>query len=138
MSWGFIFQCMGMTIFLRQGYNPFADPMIFGFVPLVAIVVWIIKRSMDAVQQYFKIWQVEHNPIQRVDVSQINKLDNENNLRQQIKNLVTNPFRHKFMRVNREWIIHNIALILGGKNYMKNAGPELDFLQKIYQRAVNA
>lgn len=82
MSWGFIFQCMGMTIFLRQGYNPFADPMIFAFVPLVAIVVWIVKSSMDAVQQYFKIWQVEHNPISTVDVSQINKLDNESNLRQ--------------------------------------------------------
>lgn len=42
------------------------------------------------------------------------------------------------MRVNREWIIHNIAEILGGKNYMRDAGPELDFLEKIYQRAVNA
>ena len=42
------------------------------------------------------------------------------------------------MRVNREWLIHNIASILGGKNYMKHAGPEFEFLQKIYQRAVNA
>ena len=42
------------------------------------------------------------------------------------------------MRVNREWLIHNIALILGGKNYLVNAGAELQYLQAIYQRAVNA
>lgn len=42
------------------------------------------------------------------------------------------------MRVNREWLIHNIALILGGKHYLVHAGPELQYLQAIYQRAVNA
>ena len=55
-----------------------------------------------------------------------------------MRNIQTNPFRHKFMRVNREWLIHNIALILGGKNYLAQAGPELQYLQAIYQRAVNA
>lgn len=40
--------------------------------------------------------------------------------------------------MNREWIIHNIANILGGKNYLKHAGVELPYLQAIYQRAVNA
>lgn len=42
------------------------------------------------------------------------------------------------MRVNREWLIHNIAVILGGKNYLNHAGAELPYLQAIYQRAVNA
>lgn len=42
------------------------------------------------------------------------------------------------MRNNREWIIHNIAVILGGKNYMNQPGPEYEFLKNIYQRAVNA
>ena len=42
------------------------------------------------------------------------------------------------MRVNREWLIHNIAVILGGKNYLSTAGAELQYLQAIYQRAVNA
>lgn len=36
------------------------------------------------------------------------------------------------MRVNREWLIHNIAVILGGKNYLKHAGAELPYLQAIY------
>jgi hypothetical protein len=93
---------------------------------------------MDIFQSYFKIWEVVHNPIIQVDVSQVNRLDKDYGMRVLVKNLQTNPFRHKFMRVNREWIIHNIAEILGGKNYLKEAGPELDFLQKIYQRAVNA
>ena len=42
------------------------------------------------------------------------------------------------MRNNREWIINNIALILGGKNYLNQAGDELEYLKNIYQRAINA
>jgi len=42
------------------------------------------------------------------------------------------------MRNNREWLIHNLALILGGKNYLSRAGKELEFLKSIYQKAVNA
>ena len=47
MSWGFIFLCLGMTIFLRQSYNPFGDPIIFAFIPMVAVVVLIVKAVMD-------------------------------------------------------------------------------------------
>ena len=42
------------------------------------------------------------------------------------------------MRVNREWLIHHIALILGGEDYQEHAGAEREYLQTIYQRAVNA
>ncbi len=48
---------------------------------MVSLAVYIVKRVMDAVQNYFKIWKVEHNPIVTIDVSQINKLDNEKDLR---------------------------------------------------------
>ena len=81
---------------------------------------------------------MSYNPIIEVDVGQVNRLDKDYAMKVLVRNLQTNPFRHKFLRVNREWLIHNIASILGGKNYMKNAGPEIEFLQKIYQRAVNA
>lgn len=79
---------------------------------------------MDIVSSQLQIWEVQYNPIIPVDVSQINKLDKEYSMKVLVKNLQTNPFRHKFMRVNREWLIHNIASILGGKNYMKNMGEE--------------
>ena len=47
------------------------------------------------------------------------------NARKLARNIQANPFRHKFVRMNRDWLIHNIATILGGKDYIKRAGPEL-------------
>lgn len=85
-----------------------------------------------------KLWEINAIDHLKIDISQINKLDKEMNVKRLIKNIQTNPFRHKFVRNNREWIIHNIAVILGGKNYLNNVGPELDFLRNIYSRAVKA
>lgn len=128
MSWGIIFLTLGMTIMLRNQYNPFADPVIAIFIVLIIIGVFIVTTVMGMVQSFFKIWEVSYNPVITIDVSQVNKLDKDYSMKMLVRNLQTNPFRHKFLRVNREWIIHNIASILGGKNYMKNAGPEYEFL----------
>ena len=54
-----------------------------------------------------------------------------------IRNVQTNPFRHKFTQVNREWIINNLALILGGRNYQANFGGEQAYLKNLYQAAIN-
>jgi hypothetical protein len=61
----------------------------------------------------------------RVDIGAINRLDKDNNMLRLIRSIQTNPYRYKFMSNNREWIIHNIAMILGGKNYLHSAGDEL-------------
>lgn len=99
---------------------------------MIAVAVAVVKLFLQIIAGYFKIWEVSHNPVHKVDVSQINKLDKDYTMRVLVKNMRTNPFRHKFMRVNREWLIHNISSILGGKNYIRNAGPELQFLKTIY------
>jgi hypothetical protein len=132
MTWGIIYLVLGMTILVRNQYNPFADPVLMIFIMMISVITSIIRYFIKEVSDYFKIWEVSHHHFSKVDVSQINKLDKEYSMRVLVRNLQTNPFRHKFLRVNREWLIHNIATILGGKNYLKHAGPELDFLQKIY------
>jgi hypothetical protein len=138
MTWGLIYMCLGWTTLLRNQYNPFADPVITPFIIIVIVVTGIMKFGISLVSDYFHIWEIKYRAINEIDVSEVNKLDKDFTHRVLVKNVQTNPFRHKFLRVNREWLIHNIASILGGKNYMKHAGPEFEFLQKIYQRAVNA
>jgi len=132
MTWGIIYLTLGMTVLIRNQYNPFADPVITIFIIMISLGVWIVRTFIRLVSDYFKIWEVGHQTIHKLDVSEVNKLDKDYQYRVLVRNLQTNPFRHKFLRVNREWLIHNIALILGGKNYLKHAGPELEFLQKIY------
>ncbi len=71
-----------------------------------------------------------------IDVSLFNRMDVENNKRRIINNMQTNPFRHKFIIANREWVVSNIAMILGGRSYITEAGAEFDYLKQIYQSAV--
>jgi len=40
--------------------------------------------------------------------------------------------------VNREWVISNIATILGGRTYLTQAGAEQTYLRHVYQSAINA
>lgn len=38
--------------------------------------------------------------------------------------------------VNREWIINNLAMILGGRNYQNQLGGEMGYLRNLYQSAL--
>ena len=54
-----------------------------------------------------------------------------------VKNMQTNPFRSKFLVVNREWIISNIALILGGRQFQEGEGAEFNYIKNVYQTVVD-
>jgi hypothetical protein len=135
---GILFLYLGLTAMLRNGYNPFGDPALLAYVGGLAGAAPLLRAVLRAGANYVKLWETGADLGTRIDVATLNRLDHTNNVKALVRNIQTNPFRHKFMRVNREWLIHNIALILGGKNYLANAGPELQYLQAIYQRAVNA
>lgn len=137
-TWGILFLYFGLTAMIRNLYNPFADPVLIAYVAAIVGIVAPIRALLGKLAAQVALWEVEADENHKVDVGAINRLDHANNVKKLVVSIQTNPFRHKFMRVNREWLIHNIALILGGKNYLARAGPELQYLQAIYQRAVNA
>ena len=123
---------------IRQSTNPFTDPFLPAFIVMFIFGSILIKAIFSTISEYLKLWEINALENLKIDIGQVNRLDKDNNMKRLVKNIQSNPFRHKFMRNNREWIIHNIAIILGGKNYLNNAGPEFEFLRNIYQRAVNA
>lgn len=137
-AWGIIFSVFGITIMIRQQYNPFEDPLIVPFILMVGGAAVLIKPILSIITSYLRIWEINAIENLKIDIAHVNRLDKDNNMKRLIRNIQTNPFRHKFMRNNREWIIHNIATILGGKNYMNQAGPEAEILRNIFQKAVNA
>jgi len=87
MTWGIIYLCLGMTIMLRNQYNPFADPVITIFILMISVGVYFVKLVMDIVSNYLKIWEVSYHTVHKVDVSEINKLDKEYGMRVLVKNL---------------------------------------------------
>ena len=80
---------------------------------------------LEKVAKKIKLWEVPEEPPVKLDFGALNRLDKMSNARKLARNIQANPFRHKFVRMNRDWLIHNIAMILGGKDYIKKAGPEL-------------
>ena len=64
-------------------------------------------------------------------------MDDEHNEKRLIKNAQSNAFRHKFIILNREWIVKNIAFIMGGRQYVEEAGAELNYIWHVYKTAVN-
>jgi len=127
-TWGILFLYFGLTAMIRNLYNPFADPVLVVYVAAISGLATPIRALLGKLAGYLALWEVEVDENQKVDVGAINRLDHANNVKKLVVSIQTNPFRHKFMRVNREWLIHNIALILGGKNYLARAGPELQYL----------
>jgi len=73
-----------------------------------------------------------------VDIGTINRLDDANNMKRMLKNITENPFRNKFILVNREWLFNNLAMILGTQKNGHRQASEMTYLNKVYQSAVNA
>jgi hypothetical protein len=137
-TYGILFLYLGLTSMIRNLYNPFGDVVLLAYCAGLGAAVVPVRYLLSTGAGYVKLWETSAEAGTRIDVASINRLDKTNSVKQAVRSIQTNPFRHKFMRVNREWLIHNIALVLGGKNYLANAGPELQYLQAVYQRAVNA
>jgi hypothetical protein len=43
MTWGIIYLVLGMTILVRNQYNPFADPVITIFIIMVAVGTTLVR-----------------------------------------------------------------------------------------------
>jgi hypothetical protein len=115
---------LGFTTMIRARYNPFADPTLIYFViglPLLAIPVrWLLTFLANSVG----LWKVTGDDRITIDIGTINRLDNANNMKRLLANITTNPFRNKFILVNREWLVNNLAMILGGRSLGHRFGKE--------------
>ena len=95
----------------------FADPTLPYFILGLPLIAWPAKYILSFVSSTLGLWKVTGDDRITVDVGTINRLDKANNMKRLLKNITTNPFRNKFILVNREWLVNNLATILGGRNY---------------------
>lgn len=122
---------------IRNASNPFADPTTIFFGGVIAASALPVKWSLGAAARVVGLWKLKTTGRLNYDDADKNRLDEGYAQKRLIRNVQTNPFRHKFVVLNREWVITNIATILGGRSYLAQAGAELDYLKHIYQAAVN-
>lgn len=127
-----IFLYLGFTAMIRSNYNPFSDPSALIWCVLIGILKTPIQMILSRVSIAIGVWKVSANDKIVVDVGTVNRLDQANNIKRLVKNVQTNPFRHKFIVINREWVISNLAVILGGRAYAGAGAGEMTYLRHLY------
>jgi hypothetical protein len=137
-SWGILLLYLGFTTMIRASYNPFADPTLLYWAFGLPALAFPFKFVLQFVAESCSLWKVTGDDRITVDIGTINRLDDANNMKRMLKNITENPFRNKFILVNREWLVNNLAMILGTQKNGHRQASEMTYLNKVYQSAVNA
>jgi len=135
-TWAIIFLYLGVTTINRNTYNPFADPLLVPAFAAFSLAAIPFKALLSFLSDKSRIWAPNKDPRKELDAAFYNRLDMAYNQRRVINNIQTNPYRYKFITVNREWLVSNLADVLGGRTYMTEAGSEADYLKQIYTTAI--
>jgi hypothetical protein len=112
-SWGILLLYLGFTTMIRANYNPFADPTLVYWVFGLPSIAWPFKYCLVSLAEYMRLWEVNGDDRITIDIGLVNRLDAQHNMRRLLNNITMNPFRNKFILVNREWLVNNLAMILG-------------------------
>ena len=131
-TWGIIFLYFGVTSMIRNAYNPFADPTLIVWILMIVFGSFTLKLLLGYIAKKIGLWKLTVDGRIKFDNADVNKMDAAHNIKRLIKNAQTNPFRSKFVFLNREWIVQNIAMILGGRSYTSIAGAELNYIKHVY------
>ena len=138
VTWGILLIDLGLVTIIENTYNPFNDPYALLFIFIIVGFAVILKLILSTVSGYINLWKLKpQNDNLKLDTRAIAILDKEHDMRR-LLNLIHNHrcFRHKFIRVNRAWVIENLAKVLT-RDYVMKDGEE-KFLLNVYKEAVNA
>lgn len=104
-TWGIIFLYLGFTAIIRNAYNPYADPTLVLFGVIVVAITKPTHVLLRFIANKIGLWKISGDDRHVVEMDMINRLDKGVRHKTLVKNLKTNPFRYKFLMVNREWIV---------------------------------
>jgi len=137
VTWGIVILDLGLITMIENKYNPFGDPVLITYIIAIVLGTFILKLVLNTIAGYFSLWkQNPANDHLKLDVRAITILDKEHDMRRLLNLIYHNQgFRHKFIRVNRAWVIENLAKVLN-REYVMNDDDQ--FLLNVYQEAVNA
>ena len=132
-----IFGIFSILIVVRLDYNPFNDPITFIFIIMIVCVFYIGKVILLLVTKVFKMWKIkEINELKEGNF--LDFLYKKSNLKDIQSILNTDLFKHKFLNVNKNWILSNLENILGVKENEGDLDKDINKnLQEVYQKAIN-
>ena len=121
---------------IKNFYNPFNDPVMPVYLIMIITITLVGKIVIQNIADIFRVWKINAwSDNTKLDTGAMNILDKDKDLQRLLLQIQTNVFRHKFIWVNRDWVVDNLSKIIT-KLAMKE--DKDDFLLNVYQEAVNA
>ena len=138
VTWGILLIYLGLVTIIENTNNPFNDPYALLSIFIIIEFAVILKLILSTVSGYVNLWKLKpQNDHLKLDTWAITILDKEHDMRGLLNPIHNHHgFRHKFIRVNRAWVIENLAKVLTRDYVMKD--DEKKFLLNVYLEAVNA
>ena len=145
----FLMFIIGIIILTFYSYNPLGEPYLIFIIFVFLICIIIFHNVIKLLNKYIlKIFESKNPPINKRTGKILQFLD-KYSPQNMNKSTTSKKFREKFVKVNKIWIIENLAKVLGIEddinNYFDekgkgqfNTNKELELkLQQIYQDALN-
>eukprot|EP00742_Colponemidia_sp_Colp-10_P002064 GILJ01002205.1.p1 GENE.GILJ01002205.1~~GILJ01002205.1.p1 ORF type:complete len:631 (+),score=88.56 GILJ01002205.1:1223-3115(+) len=137
-SWGMNLVFMSITIIIRAGFNPFADPALVPLIGIMFLFSRIAKWSILHVAEKTGLWKHRYNNL----IEQAKTKSSYATLKQVIdfedemqftSRVMTNTYRSRFMEKNRKWLMDNLEKVLSPRSLLE-VRPQL---MKVYARLMN-
>ena len=131
----------GVLISMVNSYNLFDDPFLFIIVLLFIGIFISIHLTLKAVLFLFGVFNQSNEKINARKGKLLEFLKVDPNMKDIAELTKADNFRHKFIKVNKDWIIDNLEFVLGLDKIDKDIGDTNEKsevkLEKIYQDALN-
>ena len=120
---GIVYFVLGLQMMIRAKYNFFGDPVFLILVPYVGLSTLIVRKISIWIGKFFNVWKTKHENtawhagIRSFDNNMINLGTNEfdganHETYAMDRQITSDPFRHKFLKHNRLWLINQLPNLL--------------------------
>ncbi|KDO29856.1 hypothetical protein SPRG_19735 [Saprolegnia parasitica CBS 223.65] len=145
---GLVFLVFGLSIFLRQSYNPLGDVLM----PVIFVLVFAFCTAVTRVCLYLghkaKIWvpkglrgSIDDEIAAKLAVGAGRQEDMEME-RMEMAALNSERFRHRFMERNRPWILQHMVELFTPRTLqmpgpLHDGKPNIEYIRDIYNELLN-
>jgi len=128
------FITLSISIMQISQYNPFYDPLFFIMFLIFLAFYFASYIIVKLANRYFKLWNKEFYKFNDAEAKILDFIEFESSSKNNKNIFLTDVFRHKFISVNKEWLLKNLDHIFNETKSLSKQGERE--IAEIYKQAV--
>jgi len=143
---GMLSVMFGITVCLRQEFNPFGDPYTFAITPGIYVLALIINRLCRKGADIFHVWirknlegTVDDDVAAKLAIGEGRQEDLEAE-RLELQAMNSERFRHRFLEKSRPWILQHLTELLTPRTLQMpgpDGRPNIEYIRDVYHDLMN-